>query len=376
MKKSNINHSRINREKIKADLKTDDTSQINKEIEELIHKEIIKRQLHKLKAMPAEDITSEFVDQLYHLKQNHHKFAASRYDQYNTPNEFGSSNPSTKQILETLHNGFQRALYNEILPRFVSEKYNIDAKYILDIVHVLDRLIPGLSANKYRCCEDKQKAIQDNMNTALADVIKKITGITGLSSPSEDLISEIIHLVLQASARISNTYLIDQFLGDAIEVDVDALVDVEKNVFVFGIVQHVEEAGVHSGDSSCSLPPHSLPDDLMMDLENQTRKLAKELSVIGFINIQFAIQPKQNHKTYILEVNPRASRTIPFVAKATGQPIISWATKLILGLDTIPNLIPHYNKSFIERKPPLYAVKASFFHLINSLNTMQYYLLK
>ena len=125
----------------------------------------------------------------------------------------------------------------------------------------------------------------------------------------------------------SNPVLIDRFLNDAIEVDVDAISD-GKNVFVAGIMEHIEEAGVHSGDSACSLPPYSLKKEIIDEIESQTNKLALALNIIGLINIQFAIK---NNEIYVLEVNPRASRTVPFVSKATGIPIAKIAARIMAG---------------------------------------------
>ncbi len=121
--------------------------------------------------------------------------------------------------------------------------------------------------------------------------------------------------------------LLDSYLRDAIEVDVDALSDGE-NVFVAAIMEHIEEAGVHSGDSACSLPPHSLSEKILAELEEHTAKLAKALNVVGLMNVQFAIK---DENIYILEVNPRASRTVPFVAKVIGRPIAAIASELMAG---------------------------------------------
>ena len=121
--------------------------------------------------------------------------------------------------------------------------------------------------------------------------------------------------------------LIDLYLKDAIEVDVDALAD-GTDVYVAGIMEHIEEAGIHSGDSACSLPPYSLDDTTIIELERQTELLAKALGVVGLMNIQYAIKGKD---IYILEVNPRASRTVPFVAKATGIPIAKIAARVMAG---------------------------------------------
>jgi carbamoyl-phosphate synthase large subunit len=121
--------------------------------------------------------------------------------------------------------------------------------------------------------------------------------------------------------------LVDKFLEDALEIDVDALCDGER-VVVGGVMEHVEKAGVHSGDSACALPPYSLGDDQVATIKRQTRALALELGVIGLLNIQFAIK---NETVYVLEVNPRASRTVPFVSKAIGVPLAKHATKIMLG---------------------------------------------
>ncbi len=124
-----------------------------------------------------------------------------------------------------------------------------------------------------------------------------------------------------------NPVLIDSYLQDAIEVDVDAISD-GTDVFVAGIMQHIEEAGIHSGDSACSLPPYSLSPTLIEEMKRQTRLLARELQVIGLMNIQFAIKDED---VYLLEVNPRASRTVPFVAKATGLPVAKIASRVMAG---------------------------------------------
>jgi len=121
--------------------------------------------------------------------------------------------------------------------------------------------------------------------------------------------------------------LIDQFLEDAVEIDVDAISDGTVTV-VGGIMEHIEQAGIHSGDSACVLPPMSVPRSIQEEIRRQTRLLAKELGVVGLMNIQFALQ---NGEIFILEVNPRASRTIPFVSKAIGFPLAKLATRVMLG---------------------------------------------
>ena len=146
---------------------------------------------------------------------------------------------------------------------------------------------------------------------------------------------EIVHDEAQLARYIAEAVvvsgkspvLIDSYLRDAIEVDVDALAD-GKDVFICGVMEHIEEAGVHSGDSACSLPPHSLKPEIVADLERQTVELARALNVVGLMNVQFAIQ---NDDIYILEVNPRASRTVPFVAKVIGLPIAGIAAEVMAG---------------------------------------------
>ena len=146
---------------------------------------------------------------------------------------------------------------------------------------------------------------------------------------------EIIHEEKQLEKYIdeavkvsgNNPVLIDRFLSDAIEVDVDAMSDGEK-VFVAGIMEHIEEAGVHSGDSACSVPPYSLKKEIIKEIEFQTTKLAISLNVIGLINVQFAVK---NGDIYVLEVNPRASRTVPFISKAIGISIARIAARIMTG---------------------------------------------
>ena len=132
-----------------------------------------------------------------------------------------------------------------------------------------------------------------------------------------------------AAVKVSgdDPVLIDSYLQGAIEVDVDAVAD-GSTVYIAGIMEHIEEAGIHSGDSACSLPPYSLPDDTLAEIRRQTTVLAHALSVVGLMNIQFAIK---DNEIYILEVNPRASRTVPFVAKATGVPVAKIAARVMAG---------------------------------------------
>ncbi|HLB05916.1 MAG TPA: carbamoyl-phosphate synthase large subunit, partial [Thermodesulfobacteriota bacterium] len=141
---------------------------------------------------------------------------------------------------------------------------------------------------------------------------------------SEALMS-YMHRAVKASPE--HPVLIDRFLNDAIEVDVDCISDGET-IVVGGIMEHIEEAGIHSGDSACSLPPYSLDKPLIDEIERQTKALSRELNVIGLMNIQFAVK---EGNIYILEVNPRASRTVPFVSKAIGVPLAKLAARVMAG---------------------------------------------
>jgi len=126
---------------------------------------------------------------------------------------------------------------------------------------------------------------------------------------------------------LEHPILIDKFLKDAIEIDVDAICDGTRTI-IGGIMEHVEEAGIHSGDSACVLPPHTLSEELIDEIKRASRAMAEELGVIGLMNVQYAVKDNQ---LYILEVNPRASRTVPFVSKATGVPLAKLATKVMMG---------------------------------------------
>jgi carbamoyl-phosphate synthase large subunit len=155
------------------------------------------------------------------------------------------------------------------------------------------------------------------------------------------------------AVQVSNDspVLLDRFLNDAIEVDVDALAD-GSDVVIGGIMEHIEEAGVHSGDSSCSLPAHSLPKKIQDEIRRQVVKLAKALNVVGLMNAQFAVQ---DGRVYLLEVNPRASRTSPFVSKATGRPLAKIAARCMAGASLKVQGITR------EIVPGYYSVKESVF---------------
>jgi carbamoyl-phosphate synthase large subunit len=158
------------------------------------------------------------------------------------------------------------------------------------------------------------------------------------------------------AVQVSNDspVLLDRFLDVAIEVDVDAVCDGE-DVLIGGIMEHIEQAGVHSGDSGCSLPPASLTRETQAELREQTRKLARALNVIGLMNVQFAIQ---SGVIYVLEVNPRASRTVPFVSKATGLPLAKIAARVMTGRK-LKQLV-----GAVERVPRYFSVKEAVFPFI------------
>jgi carbamoyl-phosphate synthase large subunit len=140
---------------------------------------------------------------------------------------------------------------------------------------------------------------------------------------------EDLQRYVREAVRVSPEHpiLVDKFLEDALEIDVDAIADAER-VVVGGVMEHIEKAGIHSGDSACALPPYSVGDDQIERIQSQTRALARELGVVGLLNIQFALKSEQ---IFVLEVNPRASRTVPFVSKAIGIPLAKLATKVMLG---------------------------------------------
>ncbi|MCX8087209.1 MAG: carbamoyl-phosphate synthase large subunit [Rhodocyclaceae bacterium] len=162
---------------------------------------------------------------------------------------------------------------------------------------------------------------------------------------------------MREAVKVSNDspVLLDRFLNDATEVDVDALSDGQQ-VIIGGIMEHIEQAGVHSGDSACSLPPYSLCEEVQEELRRQTALMAKGLKVVGLMNVQFAIQGRGADSTvYVLEVNPRASRTVPFVSKATGLPLAKIAARCMAGKTLAEQGVTH------EVIPPYFSVKEAVF---------------
>ena len=161
---------------------------------------------------------------------------------------------------------------------------------------------------------------------------------------------------MREAVKVSNDspVLLDRFLNDAIEVDVDCLSD-GKRVFIGGVMEHIEQAGVHSGDSACSLPPYSLSRELIEELKRQTALMSRALNVVGLMNVQFAIQ---NGNVFVLEVNPRASRTVPYVSKATGIALAKVAARAMLGRSLDDQAIG------AEVSPPYFSVKEAVFPFV------------
>ena len=204
--------------------------------------------------------------------------------------------------------------------------------------------------------KNRQDAIKMSANVGFPLVVRPSYVLGGRAM-------EIVHnkddlgIYMDNAINVSNKspVLLDRFLDLAIEVDVDIIFDSQKNVLVGGIMEHVEQAGVHSGDSGCSLPPFSLSKDIQEELVRQAVKLAEHLNVIGLMNTQFAIQ---NNIIYILEVNPRASRTIPFVSKAIGIPLAKIAARVMVGESL-------KQQGYISKRVPSYfSVKEAVFPFI------------
>ena len=255
----------------------------------------------------------------------------------------------------------------------------------LSLAHGLEKNgvpIIGTTPDMIDCAEDRarfqqmlhQLNLKQPPNRTVCSVEEGIAGVAEIGyplvmRPSNVLggrAMEIIHAqvdlerYMRDAQEMSKTYpermpiLLDRFLDDAIEVDVDAVSD-GKEVIIGGIMEHIEQAGVHSGDSACSLPPFSLSKALQDELRRQTKAMAKALNVVGLMNVQFAIQ---GDTVYVLEVNPRASRTVPFVSKATSVPLAKIAARCMAGQSLAQQGITR------EVIPPYYSVKEAVFPFI------------
>ena len=159
------------------------------------------------------------------------------------------------------------------------------------------------------------------------------------------------HVVDIINEMGNNQILLDHFLGGAIEAEADAICDGE-NVYIIGIMQHIEPAGIHSGDSYAVLPPYNLGDFIMTQIEDITKKIAVELRTVGLLNVQFAIK---DDKVYVIEANPRASRTVPFIAKAYDEPYVNFATKVMLGVNKVTDFTFNPRKEGYAIKIPVFS---------------------
>jgi len=192
--------------------------------------------------------------------------------------------------------------------------------------HLVEKL--GLKQPANGLARSREEALQVASRIGYPVLLRPSYVLGGRGMEVVDGPEQLDHYIataVQVSGR--SPVLIDRYLRDAIEVDVDAICD-GTDVAVTGILEHIEEAGVHSGDSACSIPPHSLDEALIAEIERQTRELALALSVRGLMNVQFAVKDRD---VYLIEVNPRASRTVPFVAKAIGRPIAKIAARVMAG---------------------------------------------
>ncbi|MHC4196577.1 MAG: carbamoyl-phosphate synthase large subunit [Planctomycetota bacterium] len=187
----------------------------------------------------------------------------------------------------------------------------------------------GLKQCENGCARSMEEAIEIAVSIGYP-VMLRPSYILGGRAMQVAFDRESIERYIHRAAEVSPSHpvLVDKFLEDAVEIDVDAVADGE-DVFIGGVMEHIEAAGIHSGDSSCAIPPHSLNNNILEELERQTRLLSLELDVRGLINIQYAVK---DDEVFVLEVNPRASRTVPFVSKAIGIPLAKVATRALMGV--------------------------------------------
>ncbi len=243
-------------------------------------------------------------------------------------------------------------------------------------IHKMGGKIIGTSAAVIDIAEDREqfssfvekvKLLQPQNGTAVtldeAKVIATDIGYPVLVRPSFVLGGQGMKIVyseaqleiyMQKAVDVSHDapVLVDKFLDDAVELDVDCICD-GADVYIGGIMQHIEEAGIHSGDSACSLPPISIGDDIIKDIETKTKLMAMELGVVGLMNTQYAIYKEG---IYLIEVNPRASRTVPFVSKATGIPMAKVATRVMCG-ESLKSSLEYYDKDIVVFDNDVYKPK-------------------
>ncbi len=190
---------------------------------------------------------------------------------------------------------------------------------------LLDRL--GYQAPPYATACSTDEAIESARRVGFPLLVRPSYVLGGRAMEIVYSVEGLRDYLLRATPETGSTIYLDRFLEDSIEVDVDALADGDS-VWIAGIMQHVEEAGIHSGDSACVLPPHTLGEEMLALLKAQTEGIAKALGVRGLLNVQYAIH---DDELYVIEANPRASRTVPFVSKAIGLPVAKLATRVLLG---------------------------------------------
>ena len=241
-------------------------------------------------------------------------------------------------------------LYDNKLPILGTQYTSIDLAEDRDLFrNLLNKL--KLKQAESGIAKTFKQAIQITERIGLPVMVRPSYVLGGRAMEIVHEKSQLKNFVEEAfKAAEENPILIDKFINHAMEIDVDAISD-GKQVHVAGIMQHIEEAGIHSGDSACSLPPISIKPYLIKEIENQTKKLALALKVKGFMNIQFAIKKDE---IYVIEVNPRASRTVPFVSKAKGLPLAKIASRVMAG-----EKLSNFNLK--DRSKGMYAVKEAVF---------------
>ena len=190
---------------------------------------------------------------------------------------------------------------------------------------MLDRL--GYQAPPYAAARSADEALERAADVGFPLLVRPSYVLGGRAMEIVYDGEGLKHYLDRVETEPGRAIYLDRFLEDSIEVDVDALCDGNR-VWIAGIMQHVEEAGIHSGDSACVLPPHAIGDEMLEQIRARTAGIALALGVVGLLNVQFAIR---GDSLYVLEANPRASRTVPFVSKAVGVPIAKVACRIMLG---------------------------------------------
>jgi carbamoyl-phosphate synthase large subunit len=204
---------------------------------------------------------------------------------------------------------------------------------------------------KYGIVQDAEQAIELSKDLGFPLLVRPSYVLGGQKMKIVINEEELEHHVVDIIGEMGqNQILLDHFIGGAIEAEADAICDGE-DVYIIGIMQHIEPAGIHSGDSYAVLPPYNLGDFVLLQIEEITKKVALALKTVGLINIQFAIK---DDKVYVIEANPRASRTVPFIAKAYDEPYVNYATKVMLGHSKVKDF------NFQPRKQG-YAIKIPVF---------------